>query len=69
MWQEHGQSALAQPLLLATIQIRVNDDLRAVEEISKLCFPDRQSIGRLERHAVFKPKNGKLTQARVGDLW
>ena len=45
MWQEQGQAAEPSPLRLAGTDELVDDNLRAVREVTELAFPDRQGSG------------------------
>lgn len=44
--QEHRQAAAQHPLSLAARHVRVDDDLRAVEEVAELGLPDGQRVRR-----------------------
>ena len=47
---------------------RVNDNLRSIKEVSKLCFPDDKVIWVFNTHAIFKTKAGFFRQRTVDNL-
>ena len=47
---------------------RVNDNLRSIKEVSKLCFPDNEVIWVFNTHAIFKAKAGFFRQRTVDNL-
>ena len=56
------------PLTLSSWYECVDDNLRAVEEISELRFPDDQVIWVLNTHAVFKTETSFFWQRTVDHL-
>ena len=46
----------------------INDNLCTVEEVTKLCLPDRQNAWILNANAILKAKNCLLRQWTVGNL-
>lgn len=58
--QRQNQTRPLHPFDLARRDKLVNDALGVVREITKLRFPDDQSIGRRERISVLETETGKL---------
>ncbi len=54
VWQQHGQTAQAAPLVLAAGDELVDHHLRTVGEVTELGFPDHQRVWRGGRVAVFE---------------
>jgi hypothetical protein len=63
--QQHYQTARAEPLRLTAADILIDDDLRAVNKVSELGFPDNQTGRAGKRIAVFKAEYGKLRKRAV----
>mmetsp|Transcript_8323 Transcript_8323/g.15408 ORF Transcript_8323/g.15408 Transcript_8323/m.15408 type:complete len:247 (-) Transcript_8323:839-1579(-) len=68
MGQQDNESRLTKPLCLTTRQELVKHDLRSVGKISKLGFPDNQTVGIHETVPKLKPQDSKLRQRRVAHL-
>ncbi len=66
--QKHHQARHAQPLALARGDELVDRDLRAVDEVAELRFPQHQGVRLGEAVAVFETKHREFRQHRVDDL-
>ena len=62
VWQQHDESVVLPPLVFGGHQILVDDDLRSVNEVTKLCFPQNQCFRIGMGIAVFKTKRGILAE-------
>mmetsp|Transcript_12259 Transcript_12259/g.16810 ORF Transcript_12259/g.16810 Transcript_12259/m.16810 type:complete len:727 (-) Transcript_12259:1120-3300(-) len=63
--QQHGEAALAQPLVLACRDELVDHDLRAVHEVAELRLPQHQRVGVLQRVAHLEAQHAELRQDGV----
>src|SRR6185312_13892975 len=66
--QKHDEAAHAKPLGLTRSDELIDDDLRAVGEVAKLRFPERERLGLGRRIAVFEPEHRFFRQQGVDDL-
>ena len=66
--QEQREPAQAAPLRFARADELVDDDLRAVDEVAELAFPDHERVRIGGRVAVLEAHHGLFGQHRVDDL-
>ena len=65
MRQEHRDAAQTPPLGLAGTNELIDDDLRTVDEIAELSFPDDKRVGFGRCIAVLKSKHRFFRQQRI----
>ena len=66
--QQQDEAAEQTPLFLAGADELVNDDLRPVGEVAKLCFPKGQRLREVTAEAILVPEDCGLAQLRVVDF-
>src|SRR5690349_5276845 len=57
MRQQYNQAVHTVPFVFGRRKILVENDLRTVEEVAELCFPDGKDVWRCKCIAVFKTEN------------
>lgn len=67
MRQEHYKTRLSHPLLFTTGNKLIDNNLGTVREITKLGFPEDQSVRVVKTVSQFVTKLSVLRQARVGN--
>ena len=68
MRKEQGESRRLTPLRATRDDELVDDDLRAVDEVSELRLPQHERVGRRDRVAVLERERRVLGERRVVDL-
>ena len=68
MRQQQDEAAQQSPLLLAGADELVNDDLRAVGEVSELRLPKGQRLREVAAEAILVAQDGSLAQLGVVDF-
>src|SRR3546814_11755606 len=66
VWEKQRQAGRLAPFGQATGDELIDDDLRAVDEVPELGFPEDEGLGRLGRVAVLERHAGALAERRVG---
>src|SRR5579871_913103 len=66
--QEQNESSRKSPLVFAGAQELVDDDLRAVDEVAELRFPQDERLGIVAAESVFEAKTRGFGERRVVDL-
>jgi hypothetical protein len=65
MRQKQGESIQTIPFGFAGSDELINHDLRAIDEIAELRFPDHQLIGRRTGITIFESKHGFFRKQRI----
>src|SRR6202000_2441735 len=63
--QEQGEAGGGGPLVFAGAQELVDDDLRAVDEVAELRFPQNESFGIVAAETVFKAEASGFGERRI----
>lgn len=68
MGKKHHHSGQQTPLIFARGDELIDDDLRAIGEITELRFPEHESLREIAAEAVFEAENGGLGKGRIIDF-
>src|SRR4029079_18020519 len=60
MWQQHNQTAQAQPLVFRAGDELVDNHLGCIEEITKLSLPSDETFGIVQAITILEPKNTRF---------
>lgn len=66
--EEFGEHNTFNQITFAAGDVCVDQDLRAVEEVAELSFPDDEVVGVVDGHSVLKAKHSFFRQNAVGYL-
>src|SRR5579862_942953 len=62
MWQEHYHTGRQIPLVVASADELIDDDLRAVSEVTELRFPKHERFGVVAAESIFKTEASSFRQ-------
>src|ERR1700761_1606622 len=66
--QKKNEAGRERPLVFAGAQKLIDDDLRAVDEVSELRFPQNESFGIVAAEAVFEAETCSFRERRIVNL-